>query len=102
MNLDFLMPTGFLVSYLIFLGIVSLVLMFAMLIDKRRAVKHKYRIPEKTLFALGFFGAVGGLLGMRLFKHKTRKSKFYIVFIIELIVEAAIYVLLSLLLTGVL
>jgi len=42
-------------------------------VDKRRARRERWRIPEKTLFlpaALG--GAVGCMLGMRVFHHKTR------------------------------
>lgn len=41
--------------------------------DKRRARKDVWRISEKTLFLpvlLG--GALGGVLGMRIFHHKTR------------------------------
>ena len=47
--------------------------------DKRKAEKHTFRIPERDL--LGFsacFGALGGILGMILFHHKTRKPKFFI------------------------
>lgn len=48
-------------------------------IDKRKAVKDKWRIPEKTLLLLAVFGgSIGALLGMRIFHHKTRKNKFRI------------------------
>ena len=46
---------------------------FLMGIDKWKAKKRAFRIPETTLLlvsALG--GAAGALLGMRLFHHKTR------------------------------
>ena len=47
--------------------------------DKHLAQKQYWRIPEKTLL---LFCALGGspafLLGMRCFRHKTRKPKFYI------------------------
>ena len=42
-------------------------------IDKRRAQRHAWRIPEKTLFLpvlLG--GGIGGTIGMFFFHHKTR------------------------------
>lgn len=42
-------------------------------VDKRRAQRGKWRIPERTLFLpvlLG--GALGGTLGMRAFRHKTK------------------------------
>ena len=48
-------------------------------IDKRKAIKHKYRIPEKRLLSLVLLGgSVGALLGMYVFRHKTKKMKFTI------------------------
>lgn len=48
-------------------------------IDKRRARKHKWRIPERTLLGLAVIGgSMGALAGMYLFHHKTRKPKFAI------------------------
>ena len=45
--------------------------------DKSKAIKHKRRIRESTLLGLSFFGgAAGGLLGMCVFRHKTRKPYF--------------------------
>lgn len=48
-----------------------------MLIDKQKAKKKKWRIPEARLMltaALG--GSVGVLLGMYTFRHKTKHMKF--------------------------
>lgn len=59
--------------------IVNICAFGAMGIDKRRAIKGKWRIPERTLFlwaALG--GAWGSLIGMRAFRHKTKKTAFRI------------------------
>lgn len=48
-----------------------------MLIDKRKAKKRKWRIPEKTLLTVAALGgSIGSLAGMYLFHHKTRKPKF--------------------------
>ena len=49
-------------------------LAFALMgIDKVKAKRGSWRIPEKTLFlAAAFFGALGGTLGMKVFRHKTR------------------------------
>ena len=48
-------------------------------IDKKLAVKHRYRIPEKILILLSMIGgAIGSLISMMLFRHKTRHYKFII------------------------
>lgn len=45
--------------------------------DKQRAIKGKWRIPEKKYFRLALLGGgVGVYLGMKLFKHKTRHNSF--------------------------
>ena len=42
-------------------------------IDKRRARRGAWRVPEKTLFLLPLLGgSLGALLGMRVFHHKTK------------------------------
>lgn len=48
-------------------------------IDKYKAIHQQWRISESTLLMLSFLGgAVGGVLGMVLFRHKIRKPVFYI------------------------
>lgn len=42
-------------------------------IDKWKAKRHAWRIPEKTLFASAIFGgSIGAVLGMHFFHHKTK------------------------------
>ena len=54
---------------------------FLMGLDKSRARRKMRRIPEKTLFLSALlFGALGGCLGMFLFRHKTLHSCFRIGF----------------------
>ena len=56
-------------------------------IDKYNAVHKKYRVSEYSLFCLSIFGgAIGSLIGMRVFHHKTRKITFWIVNIISLVI----------------
>lgn len=51
----------------------------AFFIDKKRAVRSKWRIPEVTLLTIALLGgAIGCYLGMKLFRHKTLKPLFYI------------------------
>ena len=52
-----------------------------MYIDKQKAKKSKRRISEKTLFTLVFLGGgIGGIAGMYIFRHKTKKTRFIIGF----------------------
>ena len=54
--------------------IVMNLLAFALMgIDKMKAKSGAWRIPEKTLFLVtALFGALGGTLGMKVFRHKTK------------------------------
>ncbi len=47
---------------------------FAMMgIDKHKAVKKLWRIPEYTFFVVALIGgSIGTIVGMRVFRHKTR------------------------------
>lgn len=60
-------------------------------IDKRKARKGRWRIPESTLLLLAFFGgSVGALLGMRVFHHKTKHWKFKILVPLFLVLQLAL------------
>ena len=63
-------PAGALAVWLIAINLVT----FAVYgIDKRRARRGAWRVPEKTLFLLPLLGgSIGALLGMRVFRHKTK------------------------------
>lgn len=63
-------PAGALAVWLIAINVVT----FAVYgIDKRRARRGAWRVPEKTLFLLPLLGgSLGALLGMRVFHHKTK------------------------------
>lgn len=63
-------------------------------IDKYKSIKQKYRISEKTLIILTIIGGTfGGLLGMIIFHHKTKKKKFIIT--IPIITLLWVYILFS-------
>ena len=58
---------------LIYLAIINLIGFFAMFLDKQKAKRNKWRIPEKTLFLIALIGgSIGTTLGMRTFRHKTK------------------------------
>lgn len=60
--------------YLLVINVAAFV-MYGM--DKKRAVRGQWRIPEKSLLlAAAVGGALGALLGMQIFRHKTRHLKF--------------------------
>lgn len=60
--------------YLILINAIAWALM---LIDKRKAQKKMWRIPEATLMTVAAVGgSIGMLLGMNMFRHKTKHIKF--------------------------
>lgn len=53
--------------------VINLIGFLIMGIDKRKAKKHAFRIPEATLFTVAIIGgSIGSIIGMYLFRHKTR------------------------------
>lgn len=58
----------------LFLNIIAFITTF---LDKRKAIKNSWRIPEKTLFLIAAVGgSIGLYIGMRIFRHKTKKLRF--------------------------
>ena len=76
------------IFYFIIINIISLILMF---LDKRRAIKNKWRISENTLMIVSILGgSIGGILGMYTFRHKTKHIKFKVGIPIILIIQLLI------------
>ena len=69
-------------------SIAELVPFIAFGIDKFKAKKGMWRIPEATLLLFAFIGPVGALAGMYLWHHKTKKPKFFITVPLFLTVRA--------------
>ena len=62
---------------LIYLVVINAAGFLLMLIDKQKAKKNRWRIPEKTLFLTAIIGgSVGSLVGMYTFRHKTKHIQF--------------------------
>lgn len=65
--------------FLFYLCIINAVSFLLMLIDKAKAKKNRWRIPEATLLSVcAIGGSLGGIIGMYLLRHKTKHPKFYI------------------------
>ena len=76
------------IIYLAVMGVITFLLYG---IDKSRAIRHKWRIPEKTLLGMCMLGGViGGWAGMYFFMHKTKHIHFYIVQFIAAVIWAAV------------
>ena len=66
-------------NIIIYLIVINIIGFFIMWLDKRKAKKGAWRIPERTIFiitALG--GGIGTIAGMYTFRHKTQKPEFTI------------------------
>ena len=78
---------------LVWLAVINLLTFIVYGADKRRARKGKWRVPEKTLFLLPLLGgSVGGILGMRVFHHKTKHWYFRIGLPLILLAQIALAV----------
>ena len=76
------------VAVVVIMNIVSFALMGH---DKRCARQGKWRVPEKLLFLVtACFGGLGGVLGMKVFHHKTQHWYFRVFFPVLLIVQIAV------------
>lgn len=80
----------------IYLAGINLITFAVYGIDKMRAKKNRWRIPEKTLFLLAIVGgSVGAWMGMQYFRHKTKHMQFKIgiplIFIVQIICVEYIY-----------
>ena len=80
-----------------YLVIINLITFIAYGVDKLKAKKGYWRIPESTLLLLAFAGgSVGAWLGMQAFHHKTMHKKFKLgvplIFIAQVIAALYIYI----------
>ena len=80
--------------FLVFYALMTIVTFVLYGVDKAKAKKGKWRIPEKTLLLFAAcFGGLGAFLGMRIFRHKTKHTSFKIIvpmcMILQFIIIAA-------------
>jgi len=75
--------------YLVIINVMALLLYY---VDKKRAIKQKYRIPEKYLFLVAIVGgSVGSILGIYLFRHKTKRYNFTLGIPLLLVIQIVLY-----------
>ena len=89
---DFLLsPVGLLMIYLVIINLIAFLTFGA---DKRRARRDRRRVRESTLFLLAAIGgSIGALLGMYVFRHKTRHWYFCVGIPAILILQIALPIL---------
>jgi len=76
--------------------IVNIVGLMSMAIDKAKAIHNKWRIPEKTLFIIAMLGgSIGSIMGMQMFRHKTKHATFTIgmpvILIVQIVLVLVVY-----------
>ena len=70
---DILILMNAITLIIIYLVVINFMSFIMMGLDKYKAKKRAWRIPESTLFVLALIGgSVGSIAGMHLFHHKTR------------------------------
>ncbi len=79
----------------IYLSVINIITFIVYGMDKARAIKERWRIPESTLMGLCFAGgSLGAILAMYGFRHKTQKKKFAVgvplVLVMQILIVASI------------
>ena len=76
-------------------ALINIVLYVTMVIDKKRAIKDGWRIPEKNMFIMAVMGGgLGGLAAMVFKRHKNRHMDFILVFTMTAILHMLVAFLL--------
>lgn len=79
-----------LAAYFIIVNIVGFIMSA---VDKSAAKRHKWRVPEKNLFAVSLLGgAVGTLMSMLISRHKTKHKRFMIGIPLIIFVQLSVYI----------
>ena len=83
-------------NILIYILIINVITFLMMWFDKHEAKIGDWRVPERTLFLLVLLGGrIGGIAGMYVFRHKTRKWYFKIGFPAILIMQIILVIYLK-------
>ncbi|MBQ9271620.1 MAG: DUF1294 domain-containing protein [Alphaproteobacteria bacterium] len=87
---------AFLVFVVYHLACINTVTLMAYAADKRAAIRGTWRVPEANLHTLEFLGGwIGAFVGQKIFRHKTKKKSYRIMFWLMLILQlVAVYLIL--------
>ncbi len=78
--------------FYLYLIVMNMITYIVFAIDKKRAIRGAWRIPEATLFGLSIAGgSVGGILAMRICRHKTKHMSFALGLPVILMIQIAIF-----------
>lgn len=78
----------------IYFAVINIIASLTAFSDKKRAIKQKQRIPEKTLMLLGLFGgAISEYITMKKIHHKTKHKKFMIGLPLEIFLHLVILII---------
>ncbi|MFC4403710.1 DUF1294 domain-containing protein [Gracilibacillus xinjiangensis] len=78
---------------LIYLIIINLIGFIVMGVDKRRARKQKWRIPESRIWFIAIIGgAPGAMIAMNYFRHKTKHTSFRVFLPLLVFVHIGLFV----------
>ena len=80
------------ISYLVVINLIAFILYG---IDKKRAIRNEHRIRESVLLWIARLGgAIGSWLGIKIFRHKTKHTKFRIVVPLWIVIWVVVIVFL--------
>lgn len=84
------------ILFAVYLSVMNLAGYISMGMDKKRAIRGAWRIPEATLFFIALLGgSLGSILGMKHFRHKTKHWYFRLgmpaIFIIQILLWVLFY-----------
>ncbi|MGI6243532.1 MAG: DUF1294 domain-containing protein [Prevotella sp.] len=80
-----------------YLTVINIITLMAYIIDKCKANRHAWRIPEATLLGLAIIGgSVGALIGIFIIRHKSQHIKFKfgvpIILVLQIVAYTYLYI----------
>ena len=87
------MSDNIIILLIVYFLVMTIIGYASMGIDKSKARKHAWRIPEATLFSIAILGgSIGSIMGMFHFRHKTKHWYFVLGMPLIFFVQLAIAV----------